>query len=207
MPTVRKTVESLQKDLTDNAHKVWLAGVGAYATVEEEGKELLGEGGDFFDRLVTRGREMQQKGSTRFERTRSEMESNVDRFGDRVSGRVEKAVASTLERLGVPTRNEVRTLSERVRALSKQIEALGDAMGVEPAVATPKARKSYHVAPHEDGWEVKLEGASRATSVHATKDEATGAARELARKNEPSQVVIHRLDGTVQSHTTYGELD
>lgn len=58
-------------------------------------------------------------------------------------------------------------------------------------------RKVYHVTPHQDGWQVKKEGADRASAVRATKEEVIGAARELALNNKPSQIKIHKRDGTI----------
>jgi hypothetical protein len=67
-----------------------------------------------------------------------------------------------------------------------------------------KQRTTYHVVPSNDRWEVRGEGAQRASSVHETKRQAVAAARELARGKEPSKLVVHRLDGTVQDSFVYG---
>ena len=56
----------------------------------------------------------------------------------------------------------------------------------------------------EDRWQVKGEGARRATSLHANKDEAVSRARELATSRPLGQVVVHKLDGTIQEEFTYG---
>jgi len=67
-------------------------------------------------------------------------------------------------------------------------------------------RKVYHVTPAPDGgWQVKAEDAQRASSLHDTKDEAVARARELAKGQEPSQVIVHKLDGTFQTEYTYGD--
>lgn len=65
--------------------------------------------------------------------------------------------------------------------------------------------KSYVVAPHEEGgWKVQAEGASRATSVHRTKAEATAAGKELARSQAPSQLLVYKEDGfEVSEEQTY----
>jgi uncharacterized protein YdaT len=64
-------------------------------------------------------------------------------------------------------------------------------------------RKVYHVAPKDEQWEVKAEGAQRATKLTDTKKEALAAAKDLAKNQKPSQVVIHRTDGTIQTEHTY----
>jgi uncharacterized protein YdaT len=63
--------------------------------------------------------------------------------------------------------------------------------------------KDQHVVPHEDGWAVRGEGNQRVTSVHDTQGEATERAREIAR-NQRSEVVIHRRDGTIRDSDSYG---
>jgi hypothetical protein len=60
------------------------------------------------------------------------------------------------------------------------------------------------VAQPDDGWMVESGEVGQALSVHWTKDEAVGSARELARAHEPSQVLVYKKDGTVQTERTYG---
>ncbi|MBA3951721.1 MAG: DUF2188 domain-containing protein [Rubrobacter sp.] len=54
------------------------------------------------------------------------------------------------------------------------------------------------------GWSVQAEGASRATSVHDSKDEAVSRAKKLAGDRRPSQLLVYKKDGAVQSEQTYG---
>ena len=49
------------------------------------------------------------------------------------------------------------------------------------------------------------EGAGRATSVH-DKDEVVSEAKRLAGDRRPSQLPVHKKDGTVQTEQTYGQL-
>ncbi len=66
-------------------------------------------------------------------------------------------------------------------------------------------RKAYHVTPHpEGGWKVEAESATRASSTHRTKEEAVDNAKELAKGQEPGQVIIRRQDGTIEAEQTYG---
>ncbi|MDX1746255.1 MAG: DUF2188 domain-containing protein [Halobacteriales archaeon] len=60
-----------------------------------------------------------------------------------------------------------------------------------------------HLLPSEEGWEVRREGAEEPESVHGTKDEGLGVARELAHSHEPSRLVVHRKDGSVQDVFSY----
>lgn len=65
-------------------------------------------------------------------------------------------------------------------------------------------RKTCHVTPNkEGGWNVKGQGASRASSTHETKAEAVDRGRELAKSHDLGQLVIHKQDGTIQTEYTY----
>ena len=64
-------------------------------------------------------------------------------------------------------------------------------------------RTRIEVAPGDSGWIVTREGFGR-DSTHVTKDAATRRAVKLAREKQPSELVIHRADGSVQETRTYG---
>lgn len=63
--------------------------------------------------------------------------------------------------------------------------------------------KNQHVVPHAGQWAVRGAGNSRVTSQHPTQGQAESAAREIAR-NQQSEVVIHRQDGTIRDSDSYG---
>ena len=65
-------------------------------------------------------------------------------------------------------------------------------------------RKRIHVVPHSNGWALKTEGNTRASSTHRTKAEAVQRAREAGRSSENSQVLIHGQNGQIQTEHTYG---
>lgn len=68
-------------------------------------------------------------------------------------------------------------------------------------------RSVYHVVPHKDSgeWHVKREGVARALGSHARKKDAVAGATQRAKKQIPSQVKIHKRDGTIQREYTYGD--
>ena len=68
-----------------------------------------------------------------------------------------------------------------------------------PLPVKKQSPEDYHVIMRESGWSVKRGGASRATSIHKTKQEAIAAARKIASKHRSSELVIHRKDGTIAS--------
>ena len=64
-------------------------------------------------------------------------------------------------------------------------------------------KKDYHVVPHANGWAVKREGASRASSLHSTQGDAIDAGKELA-KTSQTELVIHRPNGQIRDSDSYG---
>jgi hypothetical protein len=56
---------------------------------------------------------------------------------------------------------------------------------------------------HENGqWKNKVEGNTRASSTHDTKDEATAKGREMA-KDAGVEHIIRNLDGKIAERQTY----
>jgi poly(hydroxyalkanoate) granule-associated protein len=200
---MNEQVKKLQHEVRDNAHKAWLFGLGTYSWIEEEGKDLMGDGKKWFDELVERGRTMETRSKKEVDKVRKEAKKEVDTLRTRVEKSVEgigdqvdKRVTEVLHKMGIPTRNEIQTLTRRVEELTARLEG---------KVAEKKAvkRKVYHVVTADEGWKVELEGTTKPLSTYATKDEALEGAREVAQAHEPSQVVVHRMDGTIQTNYTY----
>jgi hypothetical protein len=66
-------------------------------------------------------------------------------------------------------------------------------------------KSTYHITPHRSGgWQVKSEGAERASAVLPTKADALGRGREIAR-NMDGSLKVHGLDGRFQTEYTYGK--
>ena len=66
------------------------------------------------------------------------------------------------------------------------------------------AKKNQHVVPvRGKGWGVRGAGNDKLTAITDTQGEAIEIAREIA-KNQGSEVVIHRPDGTIRDKDSYG---
>lgn len=150
----------------DNAHEIWLAGLGAFSMAQEEGANLVRQGGKLvnektgkvisesnklFDRLVSEGRKLEGRG-------RKIAEDAVDGVRGDVEGRVSKAreqaktnwdklekvfedrVARALSGLGVPTSDEIQELSKRVAELNKRVSDLSKAQKAPAKKAAPKKK-------------------------------------------------------------------
>lgn len=186
-----------------SARNLWLASLGAIATTSKSSSQL-------FDDLVSRGRKVENRGQRRLEATMETAGNEAESLLEKMSAAIERQVAANLKKAEVPTRDDVIALADRVERLTRLVEKMEtkpETNSETPARSPADERKVYHVSAHEDGWKVQAEGAERASRVTTTKAEAVDAARELGQSQEPSRVVIHRLDGTIQTHHSYGELD
>lgn len=70
-----------------------------------------------------------------------------------------------------------------------------------------RKRMVYHVVYRKKtkDWHVVEENVDTSLSMHATKAEAVGRAKERARVRQPSQVIVHKRDGKIQYENTYGD--
>ena len=106
-------IKTLQDDLFSSTRRMWLAGLGVLSTVEEETQNLFGE-------LVERGKKVETRTKTSWNKTRKEIESTTDEIG----GKLDQSVSEVLQRMGVPSRSQVEELTDRVEKLTGQVERL-----------------------------------------------------------------------------------
>ena len=116
--------KNVTNDVRESAHKIWLAGLGALSVAEDEGtklfKRLVKEGESFEKRSRDGFKKVQDTVETKVEDVRDAAESSWDKFG----ANVDERIASTLKRLGVPSRHEIQRLTKRVEELTKKVDAL-----------------------------------------------------------------------------------
>lgn len=115
---------SLQEEVTRRGRDVWLAGLGALATVEKEGTKA-------FNNLVERGKGFESEGRKQIEAAISkaskqgdEAISEVENAGEGAREYIFNTVDRALDRVGVATRKEVDQLSDQVGELSKKVDQL-----------------------------------------------------------------------------------
>lgn len=179
------------RGIVGRGHDVWLAGLGAFAAVEEEGMS-------FFNTLVDRGRDVEETGKKRFEGVREEVDDRRQRVTTRLEEQVYEPILGALRSFGVPTRREIRALSGKVDALTRQVEVLVARMGTVEYT-------TYYVMAREDGWMVGKEGVEDAIALEPNKEKALERARELAHAHAPSRLHVYRKDGSIQDTFTYEE--
>jgi len=121
--------ERLSKTLSESAQQIWLAGVGAFGRAQAEGGKL-------FEGLVKEGLNFEQTArklaGNRADVVRDAVESRVGQARERASDtwdRLEKVfedrVQRALVKLGVPGREDVAALSQRVDALTAELRRVG----------------------------------------------------------------------------------
>ena len=94
---------------------LWLAGLGAVAEAEEEGREL-------FDRLVERGRPLEERQKKAAEAVTGRAQRTARELGRLVQDTVAYESRGMLKRLNVMTREDVKILSARLETLSKKLD-------------------------------------------------------------------------------------
>jgi polyhydroxyalkanoate synthesis regulator phasin len=135
-------LEQLQGEAAAKGREIWLAGLGALSTIEEEGTRLYNglvergkgfaersraleeEGAGLLENLVERGRRVEEEGRGRIQTVAENLSARQHEVADRLEERVAGLVKKALERFDVPTRAEADALKEQVEALERQVDAL-----------------------------------------------------------------------------------
>ncbi|SNS34506.1 phasin family protein [Pseudomonas segetis] len=124
---------SVLSDAKVYARKIWLAGLGAYAKAGQEGAEYLKD-------LIKAGETVEQKGkkivdqqvdaaNSQIDSAKSSVRSNVSSVKGKVElqlDKIEKAfdtrVASALNRIGIPSKQDIDVLSAKLDELSALLD-------------------------------------------------------------------------------------
>ncbi len=111
-------------NIRESANRIWLAGLGAFAKTQEEGEKL-------FQSLVKEGEKVEKQARKAAEARIAEARNKVVEFRgkanqqiDRLEELFQERVAQVLNRLGVPSQQDIQELSRRVEALNQSILAL-----------------------------------------------------------------------------------
>jgi poly(hydroxyalkanoate) granule-associated protein len=132
--------------IKDSAQQIWLAGLGAFAKMQQEGSKA-------FEALVKDGAGMQKKTQTAAEETLAQAQQRMagfaSEFGTKAAGQwgkleniFEERVARALEKLGAPSAADMAALQARVEALEAQLKGSAKA-----AAATRKTTARKTAAP------------------------------------------------------------
>jgi poly(hydroxyalkanoate) granule-associated protein len=107
----------LASTVKESAQQIWLAGLGAFAKAQEEG-------GKVFDALVKEGESIQSKTRKMTDERIAQVAGKAAGTWDRLEQVFEDRVARALGSLGVPSKQDIERLSQRVVELSAAVQAL-----------------------------------------------------------------------------------
>jgi len=127
--------------IKDSAQQIWLAGLGAFAKMQQEGSKA-------FEALVKDGASMQKKTQQAAEESLTQAQARMaglaSEFGAKAAGGwgkleniFEDRVERALRALGIPTPEEFAALQARVESLEAQLKKAG-----APPRRTSAARKT-----------------------------------------------------------------
>jgi poly(hydroxyalkanoate) granule-associated protein len=104
----------------DSAHKIWLAGLGAFERAKTEGPKM-------FESLVEQGRNMGARAVGAADEALKNIRQQASESGskwDKLEQVFEDRVSKSLGRLGVLTGREVENLSRQVAELNEHVRSL-----------------------------------------------------------------------------------
>lgn len=134
----KKTTKKQKTELKDSLYQVWLAGLGALATAEEEGGKL-------FKSLVKKGEKYEKsvkipvdKAAKSVKGTVKDVRSKAGKTVKKFEAALDDHVDAALNRIGVPTNKEIAKLTRKVDRLTKKLE---ESLGSKPKKAKKKASK------------------------------------------------------------------
>ncbi len=143
----KATVQTAAAPVVESAREIWLAGLGAFNVAQQESGRILEQGSKLFEKLVAEGSKIEQK--TRkdvvgaIESIRGEVESAVEGMKqqagvvrqqandnwDKLERIFEDRVARALSRLGIPSKEDVNGLAEKVQKLAREVSELDGKKG------------------------------------------------------------------------------
>lgn len=144
-------VERLGKSITESAQQIWLAGMGAFNRAQAEGSKL-------FESLVRDGLSLEQSArkfaGSRADVVRDAVEGTVGQARERAVDtwdKLEKVfedrVQRALVKLGVPGRDDLNALTERVERLTAELrKSNAAATATKPAKTARKTAARKPVA-------------------------------------------------------------
>lgn len=168
---VQAQAERLSKTLSESAQQIWLAGVGAFGRAQAEGTKL-------FEGLVKEGLNLEQTArkfaDNRTNVMRDVVEKNVGQARERATDtwdRLEKVfedrVQRALTKLGVPAREDLAGLSQRVDGLTAELRRQGGKPAKAGKTVAKKAAKK--AAPRKAAAKKAAKAARKPAAKRARK--------------------------------------
>jgi poly(hydroxyalkanoate) granule-associated protein len=130
-PAAKETKPVSGKSIMESAQQIWLAGLGAFGNVRNEGSSM-------FEGLVKEGLNLEAKtrklATGKVDEVRGAVESGVSQVRertqetwDRLEQVFEQRVSRALSKLGVPGRKELDELLKRIEELGREVRKINPA--------------------------------------------------------------------------------
>ena len=110
------TIKTWGDTVTGYGKNAWFAGLGVVATFDENTRST-------FNRLVDKGQHYTE-GEGVIGRTVGQATDKAKELGQMMVDGVQQTTSGVLNRVGVPTNEEIRTLIDRVEKLTRKVDAL-----------------------------------------------------------------------------------
>lgn len=168
------------EDVEKYSRQIWLAGLGAYAKIGEDGSKL-------FDALVREGERTEQMVRDEIESVKSGARSRVAEAKDKALGKwnaleeaFDKRLNSAITRLGVPSRNDILALDDKIESLNRQLDRLSTLRLVsdEPVDETPAKPKAARASKPARSAESKPRTRKPKAAENQPQDETPEAASQ-----------------------------
>ena len=115
----------LSQSVRESAHLIWLAGLGAFTKVSAEGGKLFEALVKEGEKVEKRTREVATNATVAVREQTGEARGRVVETWDKVEQIFEDRLARVLGQLGIPSREDLRELTQRIDALQAQLDELG----------------------------------------------------------------------------------
>ncbi len=139
---MNSTLKKVQDTVLEQARDAYYAGLGVVATLEKETTDVYKKAEDRvsgvaknvqtnYDDLAKKGKKFATRSEKAIKGEIKELEGELQEtredvigFSDKMLDQIQETVGSVLNRLGVPTREEIRTLNTNVEKLSAKVDRL-----------------------------------------------------------------------------------
>jgi poly(hydroxyalkanoate) granule-associated protein len=139
----KKKKKEIQDDIMDSAHKVWLAGLGAVAMAEKEG-------GKFFAGLIETGKTLEEKSKDQVEKakgTAAGLKTVAESYWETFGRTIDEQMTTVIHRIGVPTKEEIETLTKKVEDLTVAVDKLRTKETPKPRTTAKKPAAAKKATP------------------------------------------------------------
>ena len=132
--TAKKKAKEIQHDVAENAHQIWLAGLGAVAMAQEGSGKL-------FKNLVEKGEGFEKVGKDKVDQAKgavSGVKVVAESYWETFERTIDDKVTAVIHRIGVPTKDEIEDLTKKVEDLTVAVDNLRTKSVAKPKTTATK---------------------------------------------------------------------